>query len=114
MQRQQRGVELDRAVLWNGAEGLRHEGDDVSHDAEVDVEIPERGLRLRGGVARKLEDADAAARGCGAQRVWPRAGGGGWDENGSDLVALRDERLEHRPAERLLPDDCDPHHPLLS
>ena len=106
---QQRRMELDRPVPRDRAEGLRHERQHVGHDGDVGVERAQPVLRLGVGVARVVEDRDAALLGGGAQRVGPGARRRRRDEGADHDVPAGDEAGERGAAERLLPDDRDPH-----
>src|SRR5207244_7630472 len=93
--RQQRRVVLDRAVLGDVDEVLRRELQHESHDAQLCVEFFES-IFCRVRLQRlELKDGNALFLRRGLQRVGPGAGLLGRAEHARDLVAAREESLEH-------------------
>ena len=109
MQRQQRGVKLDHAVLRDRAEFGRREQQHIGHDADIGVAFLQRGERFRGGIFGKAEDRKLPLLRCDNQRVGPRARLFRRGEDAGDRVAARDKGLQHGFAESLLTDDDDAH-----
>src|SRR2546426_10409174 len=108
--RQQRRVVLDRAVLGDVDEVLRRELQHESHDAQLCVEFFES-IFCRVRLQRlELKDGNALFLRRGLQRVGPGAGLLGRAEHARDLVAAREESLEHGLAEILLAYDRDSHY----
>jgi hypothetical protein len=94
--RQQRRVKLDRAALRYGDEILRRELQHERHDADLDVEVLERALRLVALQRSKLEHLDALFLRRDFERIGPASGLLGRAENACDLIAARKERLRAR------------------
>jgi len=109
VQRQQAGVELDRAERWNRAERLRDELRDESHHADIGVCRPQRRQGLGVGQPREGMGRHACSLAGEPQRIGAALFRGA--EHGADGIAAGQERLEHGLAEGLLADDCDANDP---
>ena len=109
MQRQQRGVELDHAVLGDRAEFGRREQQDIGHDPNIGIARLQRGLRFRIGIFRKTIDRELLLLGRDDQRIRARAGPLRRRKHAGHRVAPCDECIEHGLAESLLTDDDDAH-----
>ena len=97
-------------MLRDRDEVLRGELQHERHDADVGIELLHRRLRLFGFQARELEHRDALFLGRDLERIRPGAGLFRRAEHTGDLVAAREECLEHRLGEVLLADEGDSHH----
>src|SRR6185312_11746627 len=109
MQRQQRRVELDHAVLRDRYEGLRRELRDIGHHAELDVELLEGAQRFGRAEALELKALEAFCLRRLAQRIGPRARRLRCRKNACHIVAALEEGFECRFTESLLTDDGKTH-----
>ena len=104
MRRQQRGMELDRAVLGYLDEGLRHELRHVRHDADIDREVAQGRECLVAAVALELQHGNTELVGPRAQRIGLGARLLRCHEDAGDGIAALAEGVERRFAEGLLAD----------
>jgi hypothetical protein len=100
---------LDGAVARDIDEGLRRELQYVGHDADIHGQLAQCRGCLLAFERRKLEQFQAALFSGRAQRIGLNAGLFRCAKHRGDLVAPRQECLEHAGAEGLLPDQCDFH-----
>ncbi len=102
-------MKLDGAVFRNADEILRRELQHESHDADLDLQLQHCFSCLRGFKALKLKNLNPLFLRRDFQRIGPGAWLLGRAEHAGDMVAAREQRLEHGLAEILLADDGDFH-----
>jgi len=90
-------------------EGLRRELQYIGHDADVHGQLAQRAGGVLALERRELEYLQAAFLGGRAQRIGFGAGLFRRAKYRGDLIAPRQERLEHAGTESLLSDECDFH-----
>jgi hypothetical protein len=102
-------VILDRALGRDGEEVLGHEQRHERHHAEVGLQVGERpphlGILERGGLQQRQLVLERRL----LERVGSRALLVGCAIDRDHLFAALEQRFQHRLAERLLPDQRDPH-----
>ena len=113
MQRQQRGVVLDRAELGRIEHGLRHEQRHVGHDAQIRVAGLHQLERLGRLPALRLMHGEALLAREHLEGILGTARLVGRAEHGDDILLALEQLLEHGLAEGLLSMHDDTHFPRL-
>src|SRR6266436_9724630 len=109
MERQQRWMKLDHAVLWYRAELGRSEQENIGHHPEIRFEVGKRALGLLARIFGKAVDHQPAFLRRGDQWVGSGPRPFRRRKNTGDLVPALSEGLEHGLAKGLLTDDDDAH-----
>ena len=109
MQRQQRGVILDRAEPGRIEHGLRHEQRHVGHDAQIGVAAFHQLEGLGRFPALRLMHGQALLARKDLERIFRPARLVGGAEYGDDVLLALEQPVEHGLAEGLLSMDDDAH-----